>query len=218
MCLDKTSRIILKRSLTSGDVATIPPNEEHRSGLWNRTDIYNGEFLVNTADNRVFTRGDGGIYESMLYKTYNLTLNKTQLDTISGDNAEVINITPANLGLEEDENVIVESVVSKVSADNWGGFASNIMTIQHAGNTNGQGLIKALFSNGLKGFAGVKYFIWDSIPNNISEQNPQMFTGTGADRGLKVRCVSSEAFTGIEADDTMEIAITYRVINLENLF
>jgi len=53
----KKARFVLNRSTVTGEVPTIPPNEDHTLG-WINTDIYKGEFFVNTTDNRLWYRND----------------------------------------------------------------------------------------------------------------------------------------------------------------
>jgi hypothetical protein len=62
-CQDKVSRIIVKRSFTAGVAPTVPPNEDHRSGLWSDTDIYIGEMFFNVEDGKLYTRSNAGIEE-----------------------------------------------------------------------------------------------------------------------------------------------------------
>jgi hypothetical protein len=62
-CQDKVSRIIVKRSFTAGVAPTVPPNEDHRSGLWSDTDIYIGEMFFNVVDGKLYTRSNAGIEE-----------------------------------------------------------------------------------------------------------------------------------------------------------
>ena len=60
-CRNETSRLIVKRSRVKGERATVPPNEDHKSGLWSSTDIYKGEFFYNQVDGVLQTRDDNGI-------------------------------------------------------------------------------------------------------------------------------------------------------------
>ena len=60
-CRNETSRLIVKRSKVTGERATVPPNEDHRSGLWSATDIYKGELFYNQVDGVLQTRGDDGV-------------------------------------------------------------------------------------------------------------------------------------------------------------
>ena len=60
-CGDEVRRMIMKRSFTAGEKPTVPPNEDHRSGLWSPTDIYIGEQFFNAVDGTLYTRSNDGI-------------------------------------------------------------------------------------------------------------------------------------------------------------
>ena len=51
----KGARFVLKRSVTSGAVPTIPPNDDHTTG-WIDTDIYQGELFLNVNDDKMWFR------------------------------------------------------------------------------------------------------------------------------------------------------------------
>ena len=55
------SRILIKRSTTTGVVPTVPASNDHTDGTWIATDIYKGELFFNQADGVMFTRDDSGI-------------------------------------------------------------------------------------------------------------------------------------------------------------
>lgn len=57
------SRILLKRTNTSGVVPTVPLTDSHTDGTWRLTDIYDGELFLNTADNRLWYRAGNNIVE-----------------------------------------------------------------------------------------------------------------------------------------------------------
>ena len=57
---DITKRIIIKKG--SG-IATIPSSSDHRDGTWLATDIYMGEFYMNTVNGKIYTRTASGIEE-----------------------------------------------------------------------------------------------------------------------------------------------------------
>jgi len=59
------ARMMLKRSTTTGEIPTIPTNDDHTFG-WLSTDIYLSELYTNIVDNRVFTRTNVGITEFIL--------------------------------------------------------------------------------------------------------------------------------------------------------
>ena len=57
---DITKRIIIKKG--SG-IATVPSSSDHRDGTWLATDIYMGEFYMNTVNSKIYTRTASGIEE-----------------------------------------------------------------------------------------------------------------------------------------------------------
>jgi hypothetical protein len=87
-CGDEVRRMILKRSFTAGEKPTIPPNEDHRSGLWSPTDIYIGEQFFNAVDGTLYTRSDNGIEQVSVSNTgfKRAVISVTQ----TGTNAPVI--------------------------------------------------------------------------------------------------------------------------------
>jgi hypothetical protein len=50
---DETRRIIIKKGI---GIATIPSSSDHRDGSWLSTDIYEGEFYLDTATGIIYTR------------------------------------------------------------------------------------------------------------------------------------------------------------------
>lgn len=56
-------RIVLKISETASEQPTVPATNDHSDGSWIPTDIYKGELFVNIVDNKVYTRGNSGIFE-----------------------------------------------------------------------------------------------------------------------------------------------------------
>jgi hypothetical protein len=85
---DITKRIIIKKG--SG-IATIPASSDHRDGTWLSTDLYIGEFYMNTANGKIYTRTSSGIseiiydvaaFEVLANKATNFTvLNNTKYPT-----------------------------------------------------------------------------------------------------------------------------------------
>ena len=57
---DITKRIIIKKG--SG-IATIPATTDHRDGTWLSTDLYIGEFYMNTTNGKIYTRTSSAIKE-----------------------------------------------------------------------------------------------------------------------------------------------------------
>lgn len=59
----QNSRTKHRRTNTAGVIPTVPTSSDHTDGTWLETDIYESEFFVNTADNKVFTRCGSNIIE-----------------------------------------------------------------------------------------------------------------------------------------------------------
>ena len=57
---DETRRIIIKKG---AGTPTIPTSADHRDGSWLATDIYEGEFYMNTTTGSIYTRTATGIEE-----------------------------------------------------------------------------------------------------------------------------------------------------------
>jgi hypothetical protein len=57
---DITKRIIIKKGV---GIATIPSSSDHRDGTWLSTDLYIGEFYMNTTNGKIYTRTSSGISE-----------------------------------------------------------------------------------------------------------------------------------------------------------
>lgn len=57
---DETRRIIIKKGT---GVATIPASADHRDGSWLATDVYEGEFYLDTATGVLYTRNTSGVVE-----------------------------------------------------------------------------------------------------------------------------------------------------------
>jgi hypothetical protein len=56
-------RNLIKRTNTTGEVPTIPVSNDHTDGTWISTDIYSGEFFINTADAKAWYRAGAVIKE-----------------------------------------------------------------------------------------------------------------------------------------------------------
>ena len=78
----ENKRIVVKRSTVSGVVPTIPSSAatdvyDHTAGGWLATDLYVGEFFMNTADDKLWFRSDNGInllgYSGMTSQFIDLT-------------------------------------------------------------------------------------------------------------------------------------------------
>jgi hypothetical protein len=57
---DITKRIIIKKG---AGTPTVPTSTDHRDGTWLATDIYEGEFYMNTVNGKIYTRTASGIEE-----------------------------------------------------------------------------------------------------------------------------------------------------------
>lgn len=97
-CQDKVSRIIVKRSFTAGEKPTVPPNEDHRSGLWSATDIYIGEQFFNVADGKLYTRSNAGIEEVATSSSNGLVMYKAKFTKAEASNAVIEEVYINNTG------------------------------------------------------------------------------------------------------------------------
>jgi hypothetical protein len=59
-------RIRIKRSTTALEAPTLPPSTDHTDGTWTKTDIYDGEFFVNTSDGKLYLN-TGGVIKGLLF-------------------------------------------------------------------------------------------------------------------------------------------------------
>ena len=60
-CENTNARIQIKYSTVGGQVPSIPSTNDHNDGTWNPTDIYIGEFFLNSYDDLLWVRTLGGI-------------------------------------------------------------------------------------------------------------------------------------------------------------
>lgn len=90
------TRLILKQTATAGETGTIPASDDHTDGTWLSTDLYIGEGLVNTADNILYIRTDGGITEVELggadseIFTTSVTLSSDDIRTLQSSPVQLI--------------------------------------------------------------------------------------------------------------------------------
>ena len=85
---NETRRIIIKKGTS---IATIPASSDHTDGTWLATDLYVGEFYMNTTNGKIYTRTTSGIseviyavadFELLANKATNFTtLNNTKYPT-----------------------------------------------------------------------------------------------------------------------------------------
>ena len=113
------TRIIIKQSATPGEVPTIPASDDHTDGTWLQTDIYGGEAFLNTADNILYYRTDGGIMSVDLSTTDNKTYS-VEVDIASSD-ILAIHTTPITIvaadGAGRGIEVISASISENVGTD-----------------------------------------------------------------------------------------------------
>ena len=100
MCEDVNARIIIKQG--SG-VPTIPVSTDHRNGDWIATDIYEGEFYLNTDTGITYTRNNGIISLSDGRKSQ---IVWKALITQTGTSAPVLTIIENSLGVTITPNYI----------------------------------------------------------------------------------------------------------------
>ena len=88
--MDSFSRIVIKQG---AGVPTVPASADHRNGDWIATDIYEGEFYLNTDNGLAYTRNSTGITlsdGSPTYKRFKAKISQT------GTNAPTIYATAIN--------------------------------------------------------------------------------------------------------------------------
>jgi hypothetical protein len=103
-CNDEFRRILIKRG--SG-VPTIPVSDDHQNGDWLVTDLYVGEFYMDTDTGRVYTRTEAGITDATGVSTP--TIVTLDLAQINGMNAtpEVLISPPATYGVRFTHEVVM---------------------------------------------------------------------------------------------------------------
>jgi hypothetical protein len=109
------SRILIKRSTTSGVVPTIPASNDHTDGTWLTTDIYKGELFINQADGKLWLRGDSGT----------VRLLRTDGDTMSGNLDMGTNDIKSVRLIKDGSNVTALSVLSRLLYDQSGTFIAD---------------------------------------------------------------------------------------------
>jgi hypothetical protein len=88
--MDSFSRIVIKQG---AGVPTVPASADHRNGDWIATDIYDGEFYLDTDSGLTYTRNKSGITlsdGSPTYKRFKAKISQ------SGTNAPTIAYTAIN--------------------------------------------------------------------------------------------------------------------------
>ena len=77
MCTDKKARMVIKQQ---AGVPTVPVSADHRNGDWITTDIYEGEFAMDTDTGIVYTRSSAGIVTAAgdaLKSVYRVLISQT---------------------------------------------------------------------------------------------------------------------------------------------
>ena len=90
MSCDEKKRMVIKQN---AGVATIPASADHRNGDWISTDIYEGEFKLDTDTGLIYTRNSTSITlsdGSPTYKRFKAKISQT------GTNAPTIAYTAIN--------------------------------------------------------------------------------------------------------------------------
>lgn len=80
--INETRRILIKKGV---GIATVPSSSDHSDGTWLSTDIYIGEFYMNTTNGKIYTRTASGI-EEIIYDVADfevLTNKATDFTTIN---------------------------------------------------------------------------------------------------------------------------------------
>lgn len=108
------SRILIKRSTTTGVVPTVPSSNDHTDGTWLATDIYKGELFFNQADGIMFSRDDSGIVtvggksDSALYSA-SLTIASADVLTL--------NSIPLTIVAAQGAGTLIEVISASASID-----------------------------------------------------------------------------------------------------
>lgn len=67
--IKSNERILIKRTDVGGAIPTIPSTTDHSDGTWLATDVYVGELMMNTTDNKLWWRSDNNI--NLIYSSGN---------------------------------------------------------------------------------------------------------------------------------------------------
>ena len=110
-CGNTTRRQIVKRSFTSGARATVPPNEDHQSGLWSATDIYKGELFYNVVDGVIQSRDNLGITTVDINR--DLSDEKTKSLTTAGTlNSQTTEFVPTGIAISDGQMINVDGQIA----------------------------------------------------------------------------------------------------------
>jgi len=115
MSCDQSARILIKQG--SG-VPTIPASTDHRNGDWIATDIYDGEFYLDTDTGLTYTRNGSIITMSTGRKAQVIW---KALITQTGTNAPVLTVVENSLGITATPGYTSAGIYT------IGGFAGNLV-------------------------------------------------------------------------------------------
>jgi len=146
------SKSSIKYSTISGATPSIPLSIDHTDGTWNDTDIYIGEYFMNSVDDRLWLRTINGVMEMTNSSTYS-TSPSTYLEltggTMSGD-------------IEMGTSTVFKSSNGGGQIDlDYGGAADEVLISTDNGAWNEGGIY--LSKNN-----GVEIFNYDSYGININ--------------------------------------------------
>lgn len=178
----QNSRILIKRSTTSGEVPTVPVSNDHTDGSWLDTDIYKGEIFINLADSKVWTRTDAGIKEIPFYSA---VVDDTAYNSTTWNG--VTNVAPSKNAVRDMEQLLLPLDGSRLMtgsitfADSRGVFwdANNFLN-----HTNG--VVTTLKSDNL--LLKIQNTVWDIeinaagdldlLADNITSNADMIFANT----------------------------------------
>jgi hypothetical protein len=196
------SRILIKRSTTTGVVPTIPASNDHTDGTWIATDIYKGELFFNQADGIMFSRDDSGIVtvggksDSALYSA---SLTIASADVLQ------LNSTPKQFGI---------SVPS--------GYAARIISLDgkivygsSTYATNGNLLVRCVGTSSPQGgWTGTQFLFATTSRTSTAT----LTSGTSATSNQLIDGADLEVFVSTgnptAGDSDITVYVTYRIITL----
>lgn len=190
MSCDERKRMVIKQN---AGVATVPASADHRNGDWISTDIYEGEFKLDTDTGLIYSRSSSGITtvsgNSLSIKR---TLTSAEIKTGQSVPVQIIANNTAGIALE---------VISASWRFNWGtvqfdaSFGTDMrLVIDTAGN--GQVTMPSVI---------------DSITNRFGKFNDVSgVSGLVAGKDLMWDC-DDDSTVG---DSTIDLYVNYRLITL----
>lgn len=115
------ARQVSKILTTPGAVPTVPASNDHTDGTWLSTDIYQGEFCLNTADNIIYTRIGSVIYP--IYTGWNKVTLGFAAWQPNPAAFGLINAIPVPAGYQLDRVILKHTIA-------FGGGSSSNATVQ----------------------------------------------------------------------------------------